>query len=423
MASFAPPFAFEVYTLSRPVIVVHIFLTALRILAGIQFAPWIRILALASAIPANFFLTLYTEDRRERARARMRGAELPPLVSYKWPGGLDLLAEMRKMEKRKAYISERIATWMDDLGQTIQIYTMFERRIATTEPAYIKANILLNLLSSFSAVLSTEFTNFEKGKLAGSQLASILGDGVFNSDGDLWKFHRSMTRPFFSRDRISHFDIFNRHVDVALEHMKTRLREGYALDMQDLVSRFTLDSATEFLFGKDVQSLSAGLPYPSIGCVSASANWLNPQHPANRFPKAFSQAQVQGAMRLRLGSLWRWFELSGDKTKEHMRIIDAFVEPILSDAIRKNKATSNPASAGNGDEDSETLLDHLVKFVVEHKALKDEIVNIMIAGRDTTAATLTFVVYMLSQHPDVAERLYEEIQTKLPNSRCPTFDD
>ena len=60
---------------------------------------------------------------------------------------------------------------------------------------------------------------------------SLFGTGVFNADGkfpavlyqvfeprptvlyvgDLWKFHRSMSRPFFSRERISHFDLFDRH--------------------------------------------------------------------------------------------------------------------------------------------------------------------------------------------------------------------
>ena len=40
----------------------------------------------------------------------------------------------------------------------------------------------------------------------------ILGSGVFNADGDIWKFHRGITRPFFSRDRISDFDVLNKDV-------------------------------------------------------------------------------------------------------------------------------------------------------------------------------------------------------------------
>jgi hypothetical protein len=46
------------------------------------------------------------------------------------------------------------------------------------------------------------------------------------------RFHRSMTRPFFSKDRISHFDIFERHADDAIAQLKARLHEGYPVDVQ-----------------------------------------------------------------------------------------------------------------------------------------------------------------------------------------------
>ena len=46
------------------------------------------------------------------------------------------------------------------------------------------------------------------------------------------RFHRSMTRPFFTKDRISHFENFDRHADEAIHQIKTRLNEGYAVDIQ-----------------------------------------------------------------------------------------------------------------------------------------------------------------------------------------------
>lgn len=41
-----------------------------------------------------------------------------------------------------------------------------------------------------------------------------------------------MTRPFFSRDRISHFDNFDRHAEDAINQLRTRLREGHPVDFQ-----------------------------------------------------------------------------------------------------------------------------------------------------------------------------------------------
>lgn len=48
----------------------------------------------------------------------------------------------------------------------------------------------------------------------------------------LARFHRSMTRIFFTRDKISHFDIFDRHTDDVVKQMKARMRAGYSVDFQ-----------------------------------------------------------------------------------------------------------------------------------------------------------------------------------------------
>src|SRR4051812_35501938 len=85
------------------------------------------------------------------------------------------------------------------------------------------------------------------------------------------RFHRSMTRPFFNRDRISDFEIFGRHTTHALAKLHSRLADGTPVDFQDLVARFTLDSATEFLFGANVHSLDAELPFPHDDVRAAAA--------------------------------------------------------------------------------------------------------------------------------------------------------
>ena len=44
------------------------------------------------------------------------------------------------------------------------------------------------------------------------------------------RFHRTMTRPFFSKDRITHFDIFDRHAEHALNKASARLKEVVPVD-------------------------------------------------------------------------------------------------------------------------------------------------------------------------------------------------
>lgn len=142
--------------------------------------------------------------------------------------------------------------------------------------------------------------------------------------------------------------------------MKTHFRNGHALDFQDLISRFTLDSATEFLFGQCVHSLKYDLPYahndqpsPAVAAPSKGA--------AARFSEAFSEVQDALAFRLRTGWTWAFKEIWKGQTSHHMEVVDAYLQPILEEAVRKNRfAASEPEKAVN-DDDNETLLDHLVR--------------------------------------------------------------
>ena len=115
-----------------------------------------------------------------------------------------------------------------------------------------------------------------------------------------------MTRPFFTKDRTSDFDIFEKHAEDAIHQMKTRLRNGYPVDFRDVASRFTLGSATEFLFGKDVRSLSADIVYPPSSPLYRDPTALN--HPANRFLRAVVESQIATIKPRNYGVAWRFAE-------------------------------------------------------------------------------------------------------------------
>ena len=144
--------------------------------------------------------------------------------------------------------------------------------------------------------------------------------------------------------------------------MKERFRGGHALDFQDLISRFTMDSATEFLFGSCVHSLKSDLPYAYNDHSTVGIS--RPQSAADRFSAAFAAAQEVIAMRSRIGWVWRMNELFTDATKEHMKVVDAYLQPILEEAIRKNRNSAGKGEKGQAEvtDENETLLDHLVKY-------------------------------------------------------------
>jgi cytochrome P450 len=188
---------------------------------------------------------------------------------------------------------------------------------------------------------------------------------------------------------------------------------------QDLAARFTLDSATEFLFGHDVGSLSANIPYPtSVAHLNKSFH----THPSTIFVKAFSEGQTLSAARSSFGRDWPLLEFWSDKVGRLRKIMDDFTEPFMESALAKKSVQSKDGIDVKDDHESENLLAHLVKHTEDKNVLKDELVNLLVAGRDTTMCLLTFSFYMLSEHPDIEQRLRQEIHNIVGQTGRPTYD-
>ncbi|KAJ7272402.1 cytochrome P450 [Mycena rebaudengoi] len=362
-----------------------------------------------------------------RLRAASLGARLVPAVRGRWPGNLDILADFRR-NWNVAYPFEVFRPILQN-SPTVNLHIGWGDYILTVEPEYIKI------------ILATDFNNYVKGEALRNCMGSVLGTGVFNSDGEMWKFHRAATRPFFNRDRISDFDIFGQHADHAIALMKQRMRAGHPVDFEDLAGRFTMDSAADFLFGVCVNSLSAPLPYPHNAPFPPLASRAH----SDRFVAAFTQCLTILSSRSRYDWIWPAFEFWADKTTEPMAVVNSFLEPIIRDAVEKRRVAGLLAGEGRAKEAATapaTLLDELLNITSDPKALKDEMLNILLAGRDTTMSVLTWVVYLsvptqiistpanpahphpsLSAYPAVCARLRTEILQHVGAERRPTYDD
>lgn len=236
--------------------------------------------------------------------------------------------------------------------------------------------------------------------------------------------------------------VFVNHADKALNRF---LKAEVATDLQDLSSKFTLDAATEFLFGQCVHSLEEDLPRPwnqpaqlvtpvaspseksGISLLPTTTDSV-PRTATQAFPSAFTSALHTLAARLRSGALWPLLEITKDSTRRDVGIIRGFVRGIVQRALEKREERER---LGEDATEGNTLLDHLVTvsdgkpatFVqnpTDHNAditlIQDELVNILIAGRDTTASAITFATYLLSQHPTVLTKLSTEVHSVLDTS-------
>ncbi|KAF8350986.1 cytochrome P450 [Amanita rubescens] len=410
-------------SLLTPIILLYLLRRATSVCLGVILPLWATFPLGILLFPLLLELQIRWSQYKDRKEAEKLGAVISPEFKADsiLPFGLGILKENLDALAKNEYFGEEWFKRTERAGYTFMIRQLAETRVFTSEPEYIKA------------ILATQFSNHHKGPVIIHSLSSLLGRGVFSSDDELWKFHRAMTRPFFTKDRISHFDIFDRHAQDAISQLKARLTEGFPVDIQDLASRFTMDSATEFLFGQNVHSLGAGLPYPGSHYYAPTLEHLKlaqeqQQHPANVFTRSFDEAQRRIAFRSRWGVYWPLIEFWRDEVKTKMVVVNKFIMPILERAVRKKKelGTLDEEKKLSGDrevKEGETLLDHLINYTDDQIVLRDETLNILLAGRDTTANTITYAAYLLAEHPKVLEQLRKEVLETVGETRRPTYDD
>ncbi|KAJ7031870.1 cytochrome P450 [Mycena alexandri] len=363
---------------------------------GFNTPVWTTVLLSVGSLLLYIFYRVVQEGVRQRKEANALGARLAPIAPGKWPGNLDFL-RMLIHNRAHGYPADGFTELLPDVGPVMNTRVLWTDAILTVWPEHIKI------------ILATDFNNYVKGERFQFNVGSVLGTGVFNSDGEMWKFHRNITRPFFSRDKISHFDIFDHHASSVIRIMKERTRGGYSIDFQDLVGRFTMDSATEFLFGTCVDSLKANIPYGhNVAFPPPESNSVQGQT-ANKFIEAFNESMQIIAHREYVGPIWPLWEMWYDWTVEPMKVVSAFLDPIIESAIERKREAE--ALEMKRDIEAETLLDELLNSTSDPKVLKDETLNILLAGRDTTMHTTTMVVYL------------DEVLTHVGPTRRPTYDD
>ncbi|KAL5002428.1 cytochrome P450 [Aspergillus recurvatus] len=254
------------------------------------------------------------------------------------------------------------------------------RVIQTREPEHLKA------------VLTGKFTDFGKGELFHKLWIPFLGDSIFTTDGKEWQGSRNLIRPMFIKDRISDLDIFERKVQTMLSLYSP---SGEPTDVMNLFYRMTLDAITEFLLGKGINSL---------------------ENPQAEFALAFADVQRIQTMLTMLGPAQHLYPRR--KYNQGLKVINDFVWPFVHDTLslqadELEKSTQKPF----------TFLHALANYTRNPKTIRDQVVSVLLAGRDTTAATLSWAFYELSHYPEAYLKLRTEILDKVGPTRSPTYDN
>ncbi|KZT37966.1 cytochrome P450 monooxygenase CYP63 [Sistotremastrum suecicum HHB10207 ss-3] len=357
------------------------------------------------SIPAWGAITVRYGQYQQRKLADSLNAQIIPRVRGRWPGNLDIMLNMIKAAKER-YLHDPYEDLFEEYkSNTLNLGFLWGDFIITKDEEVVKY------------VLTTGHDHFGHGSRVKEILARFLGDGIFNSDREIWKFHRSMTRPFFLKERISDFENFEHHTSRTLSVL--RALGPIPIDVQDLFGRFTIDAASSFLFGSSLETLS--MPLPKAGEAKMGPKGSSASGEFGDFAQAFEEAQQVVTLRARSGNLWPAIEFFGDRLSPSIKAMDSFLGPMVENTLKENRMAAARGVKKSTDETN--LLEYMAANTDDPKIIRDELLNILLAGRDTTAALITFTVYALALHPHVLERAREEIVSKCPPGTVPSFDD
>ncbi|KAK0708675.1 cytochrome P450 [Lasiosphaeris hirsuta] len=252
-------------------------------------------------------------------------------------------------------------------------------------------------------MLATGFDQFRLATMRVRAMVPLFGSGIFTTDGPAWAHSRAILRPSFTRQNMAPLlAMMERHFQMLLRQVP---RDGAPFDMQRLFFCFTMDTATEFLMG-------------------GSTHTLDPEHRSDA-EKAFADDYLacclEAVRQIAMGPLQRF-----SITPRHIpatcqrafAYVDEFVDKAL--ALRSARKAAAGAAVGAGAGAEYNFIEELAGMTTDRTLLRDQVLSVLLASRDTTAALLSNLFYELARHPAVYAKLRNEIHTHLPTGELPT---
>ncbi|GFZ19608.1 cytochrome P450, family 86, subfamily A, polypeptide 1 [Actinidia rufa] len=246
-------------------------------------------------------------------------------------------------------------------------------------------------------ILRTRFDNYPKGPTWQTAFHDLLGQGIFNSDGDTWLIQRKTAALEFTtrtlRQAMARW--VNRTIKTRLWRILEKASEhNIPIDLQDLLLRLTFDNICGLTFGKDPETLSPDLP-------------------ENPFAIAFDSATEATLQRLLYpGFLWRLKKFLNIGAELKLEKSLNIVENYMSDALTARKETP-----------SDDLLSRFMKKrdvdgnLFPNAVLKRIALNFVLAGRDTSSVALSWFFWSVMNNKHVEEKIVGEITMVLREAR------
>ncbi|KAK6915275.1 Cytochrome P450, partial [Dillenia turbinata] len=242
---------------------------------------------------------------------------------------------------------------------------------------------------------------YSKGILA-EILEFVMGKGLIPADGEIWRVRRraiyvaAMIRVFAgATDRLC------RKLDVAAS-------DGEDVEMESLFSRLTLDVIGKAVFNYDFDSLSH-----DTGIVEAVYTLLREAEDRSVAPIPTWEIPI-----------WKDISPRQKKVNAALKLVNETLDDLIEICKRMVEQEELQFHEEYMNEQDPSILHFLLASGddVSSKQLRDDLMTLLIAGHETSAAVLTWTFYLLSKEPSVVDKLQNEVDTIL-GDRFPTVED
>jgi cytochrome P450 len=308
------------------------------------------------------------------------------------PRGWPLVGNLFQL--RRDVIHQGVERWCQRYGALFRLRIGRRRLVVVSDHALIN-DVLRDRPDGWRRTETLQTISREMG----------LKPGLFGSEGEAWRAQRRMVMSGLDPGRVrAYFAQLQRVTDRLQRRWLEAAREGRTLNLQSELMRYTVDTVAGLAFGRDINTLE------SDGDVIQ-------QHLDRIFPALFRRVMAPLPY-------WRWFKLPADRALDRSVVeVKRAIADFIAEARQRLQAdASRRAQPPN-------LLEAMIVAAEEgREGIGDEqvsanVLTMLLAGEDTTANTLAWLLHLLHRHPAVMARARDEAQRVAGEDRPLTPED
>lgn len=320
------------------------------------------------------------------ARALRRFEDLPG------PRGLPLLGNSHQLDSARLHL--QMEQWCHAFGPYYRL-RLGRRDMLVIGEHEVVAAVLRDRPDGFRRTARLEEIWREMG----------FQPGVFGANGDIWRRQRRMVMAGFDPAHIKRY--YPSLCAVALRltrRWRAAAREGRAIDLQADLMRYTVDTIAGLAFGTEVNTLE-------------SDQDVIQKHLDKIFPALWRR--MTAAL-----PTWRFLRSRADRDLERgIEVVNAAVATFIAQA--RERLRNDPARAAAPPNLLEAMLvaaDAPESGIDDHQ-VAGNVLTLLLAGEDTTANTIAWMIHLLWRHPQALARARDEVRTTIADPLQPTREE